>query len=273
TMAAALNEGKVTPETTYTDTGQVRIGNFTIKNSDGHANGVQTMYEVLEKSLNTGAIFAMEQVGPAKFADYVQAFGFGSPTKIDLDEAGGDISGLKTGKEIYAATGAFGQGMTVTPLQLAAAYGALANGGKLMQPYVVDRIRKPDGAEVVTQPKEVRAVISTQTSATISAMLVRVVQNGHGKRAGVPGYFVAGKTGTAQIPDPATGTYMKDLTIGTFAGFAPVEDPQFVMVVQLIKPRDVQFAESSAAPLFGNLAKFLMLYLHIPPTTAGSTKP
>ncbi|MEK7636923.1 MAG: penicillin-binding protein 2 [Patescibacteria group bacterium] len=271
TMAAALNEGKVTPETTYTDTGQVRIGNFTIKNSDGHANGVQTMYEVLEKSLNTGAIFAMEQIGPAKFADYVQAFGFGSPTKIDLDEAGGDISGLKTGKEIYAATGAFGQGMTVTPLQLAAAYGALANGGKLMQPYVVDRIRKPDGAEVVTQPKEVRAVISTQTSATISAMLVRVVQNGHGKRAGVPGYFVAGKTGTAQIPDPATGTYMKDLTIGTFAGFAPVEDPQFVMVVQLIKPRDVQFAESSAAPLFGNLAKFLMLYLHIPPTTA--TKP
>lgn len=267
TMAAALNENKVTPETTYTDTGEVKIGSFTIKNSDLKSNGVQTMYEVLEKSLNTGAIFAMNQIGPSKFADYVKAFGFGSPTNVDIDESSGNISGVSSKKDIYATTGAFGQGLTVTPLQLAIAYAALANGGKLMQPYVVDQIQKPDGTNVVTQPKEIRQVISAQTSATISAMLVRVIQNGHGKRAGVPGYFVAGKTGTAQIPDHATGKYLADLTIGTFAGFAPVEDPQFVMVTQLIKPRDVQFAESSAAPLFGDLAKFLMLYLHIPPST------
>lgn len=267
TMAAALNEGMVTPDTTYTDTGEVKIGSFTIKNSDLKANGVQTMYEVLEKSLNTGAIFAMNKIGPAKFADYVKAFGFGKASNIDLDESAGSISGVLTKKDIYATTGAFGQGLTVTPLQLAAAYSALANGGKLMQPFVVDRVQKPDGSEVVTQPKEVRQVITAQTSATISAMLVRVIQNGHGKRAGVPGYFVAGKTGTAQIPDPTTGKYMAELTIGTFAGFAPVEDPQFVMVTQIIKPRDVQFAESSAAPLFGSLAKFLMLYLNIPPTT------
>lgn len=273
TMAAALNEGKVTPETTYTDTGEVKIGSFTIKNSDLKANGVQTMYEVLEKSLNTGAIFAMNQIGPAKFADYVKAFGFGTATNIDVDEASGSISGVLTHKDIYATTGAFGQGLTVTPLQLASAYSALANGGKLMQPYLVDRIRKPDGTEVVTQPKVVRQVISADTSATVSAMLVRVVQNGHGKKAGVPGYFVAGKTGTAQIPDPKTGQYMTEATNGTFAGFAPVEDPQFVMVTQLLHPRDVQFAESSAAPLFGSLAKFLMLYLHIPPTTTVTTKP
>lgn len=271
TMAAALNEGAVTPDTTYTDTGEVKIGSFTIKNSDLKSNGVQTMYEVLEKSLNTGAIFAMNKIGPAKFADYVKAFGFGSATNIDLDETAGSISGVLTKKDIYATTGAFGQGLTVTPLQLAAGYAALANGGKLMQPYVVDRLQKPDGTEVVTQPKEVRQVISAQTSATISAMLVRVVQNGHGQRAGVPGYFVAGKTGTAQIPDPKTGKYEPELTIGTFAGYAPVEDPQFVMVTQLIGPRDVQFAESSAAPLFGSLAKFLMLYLNIPPTTTVST--
>lgn len=272
TMAAALNEGKVRPESTYTDTGQVKIGSFTIKNSDNKAHGVQTMYQVLEESLNTGAIHAMEQIGAAKFADYVKAFGFGSPSEIDLDEAAGNISGPLTHKEIYAATGSFGQGMTVTPLQLATAYGALANGGKLMQPYIVDRVQQPGGNDIVTQPKTIRQVISAQTSATISAMLVRVVQNGHGKRAGVPGYFVAGKTGTAQIPDPETGKYKPDATIGTFAGFAPVEDPQFVMVVQLVHPRDVQFAESSAAPVFGNLAKFLMLYLHVPPTTT-VTKP
>jgi cell division protein FtsI/penicillin-binding protein 2 len=119
---------------------------------------------------------------------------------------------------------------------------------------------------VETKPSVTRQVLTAQTSATISAMLVNVVENGHGKRAGVPGYYIAGKTGTAQIPDPTTGKYMVNATNGTFAGFGPVEDPQFVMVVQLLHPRDVQFAESSAAPLFGSIAKFLMLYLHIPPT-------
>ncbi len=274
TMAAALDQGKVTPDSTYTDTGQVKIGSFTIKNSDDKAHGVQTMTQVLEQSLNTGAIYAMRQVGAATFTKYVQAFGFGQPTHIDLNEAAGNIAGLKTGKEIYAVTGAFGQGLTATPLQLAAAYGAIANGGKLMQPYVVERVKKSDGTETITQPHQVRQVISSTTAATLSAMLVRVVQNGHGKRAGVPGYFVAGKTGTAQIPDHETGKYLPNVTIGTFAGFAPVEDPKFVMVVQIVKPRDVQFAESSAAPLFGTLAKFLLPYYDVPPsTTVATTKP
>ncbi|MBI3573258.1 MAG: penicillin-binding protein 2 [Candidatus Kerfeldbacteria bacterium] len=271
TMAAALNEGKVTPETTYTDTGEVKVGNFTIKNSDLKAHGVRTMNQVLEESLNTGAIFAMRTIGPDTFAKYVKAFGFGQPTGLDLNEKPGNISGPASGKEIYAVTGAFGQGLTVTPLQLAMAYGALANGGKLMRPYVVDYLAKPDGTKTVTAPQTIRQVISPETSATISAMLVRVVQNGHGKRAGVPGYFVAGKTGTAQIPDPTTGGYLPNLTIGTFAGFAPVEDPKFVMVVQLVKPRDVQFAESSAAPLFGEMAKFLLPYLDVPPSPSAAT--
>lgn len=273
TMAAALNEEKVTPDTTYTDTGEIKVGSFTIRNSDKKSNGVQTMYEVLEKSLNTGAIFAMEQIGPTVFERYVQAYGFGRPTGIELDEAKGNIRSLSEGKDIYAMTGSFGQGITVTPLQLAAAYGALANGGKLMQPYIIDAIRQPDGTEVTTQPKLVRQVISAKASATIGAMLVRVIQNGHGKRAGVPGYFVAGKTGTAQIADPETGTYHENETIGTFAGFAPVENPRFVMVTKLVRPRDVQFAESTAAPLFGELAKFLLLYLGVPPAESTTVAP
>lgn len=274
TMAAALNEGKVTPSTTYTDTGEVKIGSYTIKNSDNKAHGVQTMSGVLEQSLNTGAIFAMRQIGPAAFDKYVKAFGFGQPTNFDLDEKSGNISSLETGKDIYAATGAFGQGITVTPLQLAVAYAAMANGGQIVQPYIVDRIRKSDGTEVVTKPRVIRQAISSQTAATISAMLVGVVRNGHGKRAGVPGYFVAGKTGTAQIPDPKSGGYLANMTIGTFAGFAPVEDPKFVMVVRLDRPRDVQFAESSAAPLFGELAKYLLLYEGVQPTdTATAVKP
>lgn len=270
TMAAALNEGAVTPDTTYTDTGAVKVGSFTIRNSDLKANGVQTMYEVLEKSLNTGAIFAMQQIGPSTFERYVQAYGFGQRTGLEVDEAGGNISSLSKGKDIYAMTGSFGQGLTVTPIQLAAGFAAFANGGKLLQPYLIDRIIRSDGTVTVTQPKTVRQVITAKTSATIGAMLVRVVQNGHGQRAGVPGYFVAGKTGTAQIADPTTGTYHEDQTIGTFAGFAPVENPRFVMVVKLVRPRDVQFAESSAAPLFGDLAKFLLLYLGIPPTGTGT---
>lgn len=267
TMAAALNENAVTPDTTFIDTGEVKVGSFTIRNSDLKANGKQTMYEVLEKSLNTGAIFAMQSIGPTTFERYVQAYGFGQPTGIEVAESSGNINALAKGKDIYAMTGSFGQGITVTPLQLAAAYGALANGGKLMQPYVIDATRKPDGSVVTTSPKVIRQVISAKTSATIGAMMVRVVQNGHGKKAGVPGYFIAGKTGTAQIPDPETGTYHANETIGTFAGFAPVENPRFVMVVQLVRPRDVQFAESSAAPLFGEIAKFLLLYLGVPPTT------
>ncbi|MBI5467426.1 MAG: penicillin-binding protein 2 [Candidatus Kerfeldbacteria bacterium] len=268
TMAAALNEGKVTPETTYTDTGEVKIGSFTIKNSDSKAHGVQTMTQVLEESLNTGAIYAMNQIGAKTFAQYVKAFGFGQATNVDVAESEGNIAGPLTHKDIYATTGSFGQGLTVTPLQLAMAYASLSNGGHLMQPYIVEQVRRPDGTTIKTEPHEIRQVISAQTSATISAMLVNVVENGHGKRAGVPGYYVAGKTGTAQIPDPKTGKYLPELTIGTFAGYAPVEDPAFVMAVQLVKPRDVQFAESSAAPLFGSLAKFLMLYFHLPPTRA-----
>lgn len=275
TLSAALDQGKITPEATYTDTGQVKIGNFTIMNSDKKAHGVQTMNQVLEQSLNTGAVFAMNQIGPHSFGQYMQAYGFGQPTGVELDEVTGTIKSLSADKDIYASTAAFGQGVTVTPLQLASAYLAVANGGKLMRPYIIERIKKSDGSEQITQPQMIRQVIKPETAAIISAMLVRAVRFGHGKRAGVPGYFVAGKTGTAQIPDPKSGGYLTNVTIGTFAGFAPVEDPKFVMVVKLDKPRDVQFAESSAAPLFGDIAKFLLAYYHVQPgdTSSTTTKP
>jgi cell division protein FtsI/penicillin-binding protein 2 len=266
TMAAAINEEKVTPETTYTDTGSIKVGSFTIKNSDNKAHGVQTMNQVLEESLNTGAIFAMQQVGPGKFYDYLQGFGFGTKTGFGLSEGAGNISALKSGKEIYAMTGSFGQGLTVSVLQLTNAYAALANGGKLMKPYVIDQIRTPDGKIETTKPEKIRDIVSPKTASTIGAMLVNVVEKGHGKRAGVPGYYVAGKTGTAQIPDPNGSGYLENVTIGTFAGFAPVEDPKFAMVVRVDRPKDVQYAESSAAPLFGKIAKFLLSYYHVAPT-------
>lgn len=266
TLAAALDLGRITPETTYTDTGEVRFGRFTIKNSDGKTHGLQTMTQVLVESLNTGAIFAVQQVGSQPFADYLKAFGFGAKTGVELpSEQTGNLSSLKQNKDIYAATASYGQGITITPLQLAAAFGAIANQGKLLKPYLVEEIIHPDGRHEKTEPTIVRQVLSPRTAATLGAMLVKVVREGHGKRAGVPGYFVAGKTGTAQIPSEDERGYEPNITIGTFAGYAPVNDPRFVMVVRVDRPKDVQFAESSAAPLFGQLAEFLLHYLEVPP--------
>lgn len=267
TMAAAIDQGAVAPSSTYTDEGFVKIGTFTIRNSDGKTHGQKTMTQVLEESLNTGAIYAMRQIGPRTFESYLKKFGFGAQTDVELQgESAGDLSTLRAGKEIFAATASYGQGITVTPLQLAAAYGALANRGVLMKPYIVRELIHPDGTSTVTQPSEIRPVVSPATATTVSAMLVNVVKNGHGQRAGVPGYFIAGKTGTAQVPKADGPGYQENVTIGTFAGYGPVDDPKFVMVVRIDRPRDVQFAESSAAPLFGEIADFILHYYDIPPT-------
>ncbi len=267
TMAAAIDQGKVGPKTTYEDTGEVKIGPFTIRNSDGKAHGVQTMTQVLEMSLNTGAMFAARSVGGDAFRDYLEKFGFGAKSGIELDkEASGDLSSLKKKGDIFLATASYGQGITVTPLQLAYAYGALANGGTLMAPRLVSKIIWSATHAEERPPKQLRQAVSPRTATLVGGMLVSVVENGHGKKAGVPGYWVAGKTGTAQIPRQDGAGYESDATIGTFAGYAPVEDPRFAMVVRLDRPRDVQFAESSAAPLFGDIAKFILQYYHIQPT-------
>jgi len=267
TMAAALDRGNVTPSTTYVDPGQEVIDKYTIRNADEKTYGEQTMTGVLENSINTGAIFAARQVGHDGFQTTVKDFGFGRATGVELDsEVPGNISSLEKDQDIYLATASFGQGITVTPIQLATAYAAIANGGKLMKPYIVARVTQADGQSTVTEPTVVGQPISAATSTTLSAMLVRVVENGHGKRAGVSGYYIAGKTGTAQIPRTDGPGYDPNKTIGTFAGFGPVEDPSFVMVTKIDVPRDVQFAESSAAPLFGEIADFLLRYQNIRPT-------
>ena len=267
TMAIAIEMDKVSPTSTFEDTGEVKIGAFTIKNSDLKAYGRQTMTEVLNKSLNTGIIFAARKIGADAFRKYVKLFGFGDLSGIELDtESAGNINSLNNIKnEIYLATASFGQGLAVTPLQIANAYAALANGGTLMQPYIVDEIIKPDGTNVKTKPKIVRKVISERTASLIGGMLVTVVEKGHGERAGVPGYYVAGRTGSAQVARKDGKGYETNTTIGSFAGFAPVDDPRFVMLVKIDHPRDVQWAESSAAPLFGELARFLLQYYEVPP--------
>jgi len=267
TMAAGLDTEKVTPDTIFDDTGEVKIGLYTIRNSDLEAHGEVTMTDVITKSLNTGMVEVVSRLGSETFLKYVKDFGFGQRTGIELQtESTGNIEALGKHGDIWSATGSFGQGITVTLLQLAAAYGAVANDGILMKPYIVSEIH-PDGEEPeIRSPKKVRRVVSERASKLLTGMLVSVIERGHGTRAGVPGYWIAGKTGTAQIARQDAAGYEKDDTIGSFVGFGPIEDPRFVIGVRIDRPQSVRFAESSAAPLFGDIAAFLVDYYKIPPS-------
>lgn len=267
TMAAAIDSGAVTPDTTYVDQGKIEIDGYTLKNSDGKANGQQTMTQVLEKSLNTGVIFAKEKMGNSEFLRYVKKFGFGEKTGIELPETAGNLSNLSGKIKVNFHTASFGQGISVTPIQLAQAYGALANGGKMMKPFIVRTRLTADGKTINTDPHEVRSVISPKTAVLVSAMLVNVVENGHGQKAKVAGYDheIAGKTGTAQVSKTTGAGYQEGVNIGSFAGYGPVQDPRFVMVVRVNHPRTVQFAESTATPAFGEIAQFILNYYNIPP--------
>jgi len=269
TMSIAVDQGKVSPSTTYRDEGEIMINGWPkpIKNSDFSTHGphgVVDMNAVLENSLNTGAIFAMEQVGPKVFADYVKNYGFGERTGVELGaESPGNIGNLLTNKvkEIDAATASFGQGIAVTPLQMIMPYQAIANRGVLMRPYIVKAIVRNGHREEIT-PKQVRRVISDKTAATISAMLVNVVERGHSKNAYIDGYYIGGKTGTAQVA--ISGGYSKDDYIHTFIGMAPIDNPAFVMLTKIDHPQDVQYAEGSAVPLWKEIADFMLKYYQVP---------
>ncbi len=273
TMAAGLDSGRIAPSTTYNDTGAVHVAGFTIKNSDGKAYGEQTMTEVIEKSLNTGVIFVEKLLGHKLFRRYVESFGFGQKTGIELpNESPGDLRNLKSKGDVEYFTASYGQGISVTPLQLVMAYGAIANNGVLLKPKIIDSYIKSEGGQEKVETKEVRRVISRLTAEQITDMLVSNVINGHGKLAGVPGYKIAGKTGTAQIPDKVNGGYLEGATIASFAGFAPADDPIFAMVVVIDHPRDIEWAAGTAAPVFGELSKFLLDYYRVKPTELFSEK-
>ncbi len=264
-MAAGLDTGAVTPNSRFTDTGSAEFEEFTIRNASEKVFGNVSMIEVLEESINTGMVWVMRQLGRTEMREYIHNFGFGTATGIELNsEVSGTIDSLNEASEVYSATASFGQGITVTPLQLVTAYGAIANGGKLMKPYIVDELRYPDGTVEKTEPHTVREVITPTTATTLGAMLVSVVEYGHGKKAAVPGYYIGGKTGTAQISKH--GVYSDTDFNGSFAGFGPVQDPVFAMIVKVENPKEgVIFAESTAAPIFGEIAKFILEYYGVAP--------
>ena len=223
------------------------------------------MIEVLRYSLNTGAIFVEEQTGHETFVEYVEDFGFGAPVGIALPgEAAGSVENLYTGREINYATAAFGQGISVTPLQLVSAVSTIANGGVRLHPYIVQEVRYPDGTIDVTEPVTVERVLTQRTATRLSAMMTRVVDDGGAIRARIEGYSIAGKTGTAQIPRVGVAGY-EEQHIHTFVGFFPAFDPRYVILVKIDRPQGVRYAASTAAPLFRDIAEYLITYAAIPP--------
>ena len=264
TMAVAINEGKITPDTTYIDTGVLTFGTKAIHNFNNEVYGEQTMTQVLESSINTGAVYAQQQVDHKTYFDYLEKFGFTSKTDIDLQgEVYSRNESLKSGPDMNYATSSFGQGVELTPIQIARGFCAIANGGKLVKPYIVEKTVN-GGNEEYAKSEISEQVITQQTSSQLNKMLISVVSNGFNGVAKIPGYYLAGKTGTAQVPMKNSKGYEPDKTIQSFVGYGPAFNPQFLIMVKLDNPK-VPKSSLSAVPVFKKLAQYIINYWQIPP--------
>jgi len=258
TMATGLDSGKLTADTTYVDKGFIKLNGKTIKNWDYEekgAHGLTTMTGVIEGSLNTGAAYAESLIGKDIFYNYLVKFGFNQTTGIELPgEVTSDIKKLKSSsKDVDFATASFGQGLAISPIAMINAFSAIANGGELMKPFIV----------ADTEPQVVRRVISKEASVEAIKMMVSAVDKAY--VAKIPGYYVAGKTGTAQIPDFQRGGYLPNDYIHTYIGFAPAYDPKFVILIKLDKPEGAPLAGTTVVPAFRELADFLLNYYNVRP--------
>jgi cell division protein FtsI/penicillin-binding protein 2 len=264
TVAAALDKGVVTPSTSYQDVGYAVIGGRKLCNAQCRVYGPTTITQVLARSQNAGAVFVASKLGAGDLNAYVRAFGFGQRTGVDLSaETTGIVRPLAEWYPVDLGTISFGQGLSVTPLQLATAYAAIANGGTLYRPYVVASWRGADG-EHRTASVPVRRVISEETSRTLVTMLTATVDSGIANAASLKGYSVAGKTGTAQIPSD-DGSYVDDAYISSFAGFVPAIDPRMVVVVVLEKPQSKLLGTLPAMSTFKAIATDALRYARVQP--------
>ena len=267
TMAIAIDQGEVSPLDIYSDTGAVKVDVYLIKNALNKYYGKVSMVDCIDFSINTCMTSVSKKLGRKLFQAELQNFGFGQVTGIELDnELPGALKPWREWSPALVMTMAFGQGISATPLQMVTAYTALANGGKLVKPSIIEEIRKANGNVDKKMPDFLGQVIKPETSATITAMLTHSAQVGFAKAGKVKGHRIAGKTGTSQIAGPGgkyeTGT---GSTVATYAGYAPVDRPRFVILVKLDRPRKDDFGSKSAAPLFREIAEFLFEYYGIPP--------
>src|SRR5664279_4445815 len=263
TMASALDTGAITPDFTYVDQGVLQVGGVKIQNWDHKAYGTVDATGILVNSLNIGAATVALKMGPTNFYTMMDKFGIGHPTGIDLEgEQAGTmyVPGDDNWSEANLGENAFGQAIAVTPLQMITAASAIANGGLMMQPHVVYQIL--DGSQVIpSHPATLGRPISAQTAQAVTQMMVAVVNDGLDGKASVPGYTIAGKTGTAQIATPIG--YEQGASIASFIGFFPADDPQVIVLIKLDRPKDY-WGSQTAAPAFAKLAERLAILLEIP---------
>jgi len=263
-MAAALEEKKIKPNDTYNETGQVSIGEYNIKTWNDKYEGKISMTRILEKSSNVGMVYVGEKLGSKKIYDYLGKYGFGQTTNIDLQgEASGYLKPKADWYPIDYSTVTFGQGIAVTSIQMIRAFASIINGGNLMKPYLVQKIVSENKITEI-KPKVEKRVISQLTSEIIKKMLVSTVENAEAKWNLPKGYVIGGKTGTAQIP--IKGHYDPSKTIASFIGFAPASDPKFITLVVLYEPQTSPWGSETAAPLFFEIVKQLIVYYNISPS-------
>lgn len=265
-IAAALNEGVVKPtDKIYCENGTFRVANAIIR--DVHPYGWLTVEEVIKYSSNIGASKIGERLGASKFYDYIRLFGFGEKTGIDLPgEATGLVPAPKNLSKITLSTVSFGQGISVTAIQLINALSAIANGGKLMKPFIVKKILDRDGRTIKEfHPQVIRNVISEEVSKKVKSMLSRVVEEGGtGQKAALLGYRVAGKTGTAQKVESGRKGYSPDKRISSFMGFVPVDDPELAILVVIDEPKGIKYGGIVAAPVFKSIAYQCLSAMNLP---------
>jgi stage V sporulation protein D (sporulation-specific penicillin-binding protein) len=265
-MSAAIDAGLVTPESKCSIcAGPVEIGGYEIRTWNDEYTADSTMTDVIVHSDNTGMVYTGRLLGLDRMLSYFKKFGIGEITNIDLQ--GEESPTLRPRDDWYpidAATATFGQGIIMTPIELLSAFSAIANGGKRMEPHIVQSIETADGQKIEIKPKVVSRPISSKTATVMTEMMVTAVDKGESKWAKPKGYRIAGKTGTAQIP--VEGHYDANKTIASFIGFAPADDPKFLMVVILDRPSTSIYGAETAAPIFFTVAKNLLDYYNIQPT-------
>ena len=266
TIAAGLDSGAITPNTTYNDPGCMTLNKKTFCNYDGESHGYGLpMQTVLDKSLNTGVAFVVNRMGNKQFADYMFKFGVGSTTGIDLPNEGNSlVSNLKTNRDLEHAQASFGQGIALTPIVTVRALSALANGGRLVTPHLVKEIEYKTGFKKEIKYGEGEQVLKPETSEEISRMLTGVVDHAlKNGEARIDNYSVAAKTGTAQIA--TGGGYYEDRYLHSFFGYFPSYNPEFLIFLYTYHPKDVQYASETLTDAFMNMTKFLIHYYDIPP--------
>ncbi|MDB4983990.1 MAG: hypothetical protein JWM20_169 [Patescibacteria group bacterium] len=267
-MSIAIDQGAVTPTTTYNDKGFVQVANRTIYNFDKKGRGANiTMQQVLNQSLNTGMVFVMQHMDKAAFRDQWKSFGFGEKTGIDLPAEGtGLISNVNTNYDVNFANISFGQGVAVTPIEMIRALAVLANGGHLVTPHVASRVEYPSGLSKTLDWPVTGQLIKPETDATITKMLTTVFDNYNGGTIKLDHYSIAAKTGTAQIPDSSTGGYYPDRNLHTFMAYFPAQDPKFIVFFYNYYPKNgAKYSSDTLLPPFVNFAKFLINYYDVPP--------